>query len=159
PNAIGSNYLTGEILRPKPAREARFAGVPAATMHGQTDQMWSRRGVGRRMLADVVLAHLPVKGGRPNAEGRGRPVRTIDASVAADERVDDCTPLQLGEGARFLAVRDAGGDGFDPTRVDFEFLAGGHNHRPLDNVLQLADVSWPGVSGERAERVRMHLDV
>src|SRR6516164_7914884 len=89
---------------------------------------------------DVVLPHLAVERSRLDAEGCGSAVRAIDSATAALDGVENRTSLQIGQarGRRIKCRRR-----MQPCWIDIQGVAGAYDHCPLDEILQLANVSRP----------------
>src|SRR5262245_9181932 len=115
-------------------------------------ELCGRTGAGaRRRLAEIagaeiVAADQSVQGGaahRQKARGLG------DVAARLDERFDESAPL--GPVARFPERRWGPILDLDAEVAGLHELAAGHQDRPLDRVLELADVARPGVMRDRLE--------
>src|SRR6266403_2091734 len=110
------------------------------------------------LLIDTQGFDPVIQRGRWNPQLRRRAGRTGDASSTLGERHLD----HLALAARLAAFRrrrgNNGGRGRgprfrqEPQFVDSKHLARTHNHRPLDDVLQLPNVARPVVANQQVER-------
>src|SRR6185369_8862618 len=129
---------TGSILT-RQRREGRY-------LCGRTDRPLSGR-LPKIPRAEIVAADQSVHGRAAHRQQAGG-LRDIPARF--DERFHQGTPLRpvarLSEG-RGGAILDV-----DAEVANFNDLAAGHQDRPLDGVLELADVAGPGMVDDGLER-------
>src|SRR5258706_11970992 len=104
---------------------------------------------------DPEVLDLPVECRTGNPEPRGRAVRPRDAPLPLLERGFDDFPLAVLEtrAQPAGAPRTRSGAGREPSLVDPERLSGAQDHRPLDDVLKLADVARPIVRLAELQRL------
>src|SRR5437867_2030926 len=145
---------------------AKPAGPRLPKSRAVTGPLLSLRATGRlgrlrAALRDVVLAHLRIERGTAQAQERGRGLLVPARGL---ERLEDRGALDLLQRARRHLRRRDGAAATLARRVlerlgqvgQRDLLAPRDQHRPLERVLQLADVARPRV-GEQAP-VRLRLD-
>src|SRR5262249_33945422 len=103
-------------------------------------------------FVDVERADLRFERGARDAEARRRARWPVDAAAAGLQRLFDQLPLVTGEcaGHRWPPFGDRPRG--EPALVDGEFVSVADDHRPFDDVLQLAHVAGPGIGAQVIER-------
>src|SRR5260221_4768792 len=106
------------------------------------------------MLVDFERANLRFERRSWAPEPRRRSSRAGHAALARGERRLDSRSLV---GCQFiiqrrLSIRLDDALPHEPTLIDAESIGIGHDDRPLDDILQFADVARPGIVAQQIER-------
>src|SRR5688500_7757078 len=105
------------------------SGDAGSTMGGHGDQRWlAGKSLWPWFFRDPVLAHLPVKRGGLQPQGRGGAVGAVDLAATPLQGLDDGTPLQFGETGWRRYRRAIRLGRLQPARVDLQGIPGGDDH-------------------------------
>src|SRR5215813_4544763 len=98
--------------------------------------------------ADAEAGEPAIEGAAGEAEDAGglAHVAALDGEGALDQVALDLLERHLLELGRDIAARA------QHEVLDGDLVAGGEQARPLDDVLELADVAWPAVGEQRFHR-------
>ena len=107
------------------------------------------------MLVDFERPDLRFERRSRDAEPRRRPSRAGNAALARGERRLDSRSLVGGQFViqRRLSIRLDNALPHEPTLIDAQGIGVGDDDRPLDDILQFADVARPGIIAQQIERL------
>src|SRR5260370_277702 len=157
PSAIATASMRPSSSRiPPPSPTPQMTSIPGIRNTApRAGEVWPGSGG----AGDREPLHQRLKSRPLHPEARGGAPGAAEHPVRLLEDAHDMGPLDSLERRRAVVLRHRGRPAGEMCERDREPRAGRKNHRPLDQVLELADVPRPGVAAHRVQGLgRDHLD-